>query len=134
MTDSKEEGEKLFSAEKSAADSTAEATKFVPETESSKNGLSPITVENVKSKFTGLTKEELMKYVNDPFWVRIRWFLFIMFWFIWFLMLFGAIYVVIVTPKCTEPPPPVWWQRSPLYKVDIRRLAYSGNDSAIGNA
>lgn len=28
-------------------------------------------------QFSGLTKEELMKFANDPTWVRLRWGLFI---------------------------------------------------------
>lgn len=32
--------------------------------------------------FSGLNKEELMKYADDPFWVRLRWALFIIFWWV----------------------------------------------------
>lgn len=58
--------------------------------------------------FTGLTKEELMKYSNDPFWVRLRWIMFIGFWLIWLGMLAGAIYIIIGAPKCAPPPPKTW--------------------------
>lgn len=30
--------------------------------------------------FSGLSKDELMKYADDPFWVRLRWVLFLIFW------------------------------------------------------
>lgn len=130
MADDKEDGEKLFSSEKNTEPQTAEVSKFIPENEN-KNGVSPINVEAVKSKFIGLTKEELMKYAKDPFWIRIRWFLFILFWLTWFLMLFGAIIVIVVTPKCKESPPPLWWQRSVLYRANISRLV-ERNDSALG--
>ena len=29
---------------------------------------------------SGLTKDELMEFVNDPFWVKVRWITFILFW------------------------------------------------------
>lgn len=119
MSDDKEDGEKLFS-EKSTSQ-PPEAAKFIPDTET-KNGVSPINVECIKSKFTGLTKEELLKYSKDPFWIRIRWTLFILFWIIWFIMLFGAIAVIIVTPKCKQADPPLWWQRSALYKTEVLTL------------
>ena len=43
------------------------------------NGDAKIDIASGQS-FSGLTKEELMKYADDPFWVRIRWVLFIVFW------------------------------------------------------
>lgn len=132
MTDGNEDGLKLFSSSNEAK--TPEAVKFIPEGEG-KNGISPINVDHLKAKFTGLTKEELMKFANDPFWVRLRWFLFISFWLIWLLMLFAAIFIIVVTPKCQEPPPLVWWERSPLYVLDTKKLI-SGTESEasiIGN-
>ncbi len=123
MADDQEDGQKLFSSDRNAElKSPEEAAKFIPESEN-KNGISPISVDHVKNVFTGLTKEELMKYANDPFWVRIRWFLFVMFWLIWLTMLFGAIYIIVVTPKCTEPSPLTWWQRGPLYIIDVKNVA-----------
>jgi hypothetical protein len=52
--------------------------------------------------FVGLGKEELMKYANDPFWVRLRWFLFVLFWALWVAMLVGAIVIIVFAPKCAE--------------------------------
>lgn len=43
-------------------------------------------------EFSGLTKEDLMKYADDPFWVRLRWGLFILFWLVYhftFISSFG---------------------------------------------
>lgn len=59
--------------------------------------------------FTGLTKEELMKYCNDPFWVRLRWVMFIAFWLIWIGMLVGAIVIIVGAPKCAHPSPKTWY-------------------------
>jgi len=78
--------------------------------------------------FQGLTKDELMKYANDPYWVRMRWFLFILFWIIWVAMLVVSIVIIIYAPKCPSPEPKAWWQKSPLYKVDIATFKDSNND------
>lgn len=53
-------------------------------------------------------KEELMKYAKDPFWVRLRWTLFVLFWLLWTAMLVGAIVIVIAAPKCAAPVPKTW--------------------------
>lgn len=53
-------------------------------------------------QFVGLGKEELMRYANDPFWVRLRWFLFILFWLIWGAMLAVAIAIIVLAPKCAS--------------------------------
>lgn len=60
-----------------------------------------------------------MKYANDPFWVRLRWFIFILFWTLWFCMLAGAIAIVVMAPKCDPPPPRTWWERGPMLELDL---------------
>lgn len=50
-----------------------------------------------------MTKDELMKFANDPFWVRLRWIFFILFWALWVAMLAGAILIIIRAPKCSAP-------------------------------
>jgi len=75
--------------------------------------------KEVDQGFQGLTKEELMKYANDPFWVRLRWFLFILFWIIWVAMLVASVVIIVYAPKCPSPAPKEWWQKSPIYKVDL---------------
>jgi len=66
----------------------------------------------------GLTKEELMKYANDPFWVKLRLALFALFWIIWVGMLAASVIIIIYAPKCPSPEPKTWWQKGPIYKVD----------------
>uniref|UniRef100_A0A1A9VYC9 alpha-glucosidase n=1 Tax=Glossina austeni TaxID=7395 RepID=A0A1A9VYC9_GLOAU len=73
--------------------------------------------------FTGMTKEELMKYANDPFWVRLRWIFFITFWFIWLAMLGGAIFIIIDAPKCAAPAPLPWYKRGLLAKFSTFSVA-----------
>lgn len=45
------------------------------------NGDAKIDISDGQT-FSGLNKEELMKYADDPFWVRLRWALFIIFWWV----------------------------------------------------
>lgn len=61
-----------------------------------------------KNVFGGMDKEELLKYAKDPFWVRLRWFLFITFWVCWAAMLVGAIMIIYEAPKCEPPAPRTW--------------------------
>merc|ERR1712172_256253 len=64
-----------------------------------------IDIGKEKEAAQGLTKEELMKYANDPYWVRLRWILFILFWVIWVAMLAASIVIIIYAPKCPSPEP-----------------------------
>ncbi|XP_001359019.3 neutral and basic amino acid transport protein rBAT isoform X2 [Drosophila pseudoobscura] len=82
------------------------------------NGDAKIDIGHVNGKaaFTGMSKEELMKYANDPFWVRLRWIFFVGFWVIWAAMLVGAIMIIIGAPKCAAPQPLPWYKRGPHAK------------------
>ncbi|KOC61981.1 Neutral and basic amino acid transport protein rBAT [Habropoda laboriosa] len=84
----------------------------------SENGDAKIDIETVKQALSGMGKEELMKFANDPYWIKLRWFLFIAFWLLWFAMLAGAIAIVAVAPKCVAPEPKEWWEKSPIVQLD----------------
>lgn len=60
-----------------------------------------------------------MKFVNDPFWVRLRWILFIGFWLLWAAMLAGAIAIIVMAPKCSVPEPKKLWEESPIVQLDM---------------
>jgi len=81
-----------------------------------------IDIGKEKEAFEGLTKEELMKYANDPYWVRLRWILFIFFWIIWVAMLVASIVIIIYAPKCPSPEPKEWWQKNSMYKIDVKNF------------
>lgn len=85
----------------------------------SENGDAKIDIETVKQTLSGMGKEELMKFANDPFWVRLRWFLFISFWVLWVAMLAGAIAIIVMAPKCAAPKPMQWWEESPIVKLTV---------------
>ncbi|XP_037933970.1 4F2 cell-surface antigen heavy chain isoform X2 [Teleopsis dalmanni] len=98
------------------------------------NGDAKIDIGSVNGKetaqtFTGMTKEELMKYANDPFWVRLRWIFFIGFWAIWAGMLVGAIFIIIDAPKCAAPQPLPWYKKGLLAKFNS--LDVGSNDEAV---
>ena len=60
-----------------------------------------------------------MKYANDPFWVKLRMSLFVLFWLAWVGMLAASVVIIIYAPKCPSPDPKEWWQKGPIYKVNI---------------
>ena len=69
--------------------------------------------------FNGLTKEQIMQYANDPHWVRIRWCLFALFWFVWIAMLAAAVLIVAITPKCAHRPKLQWWDTELVYQLNV---------------
>ncbi|GAB1862767.1 alpha-glucosidase [Camponotus japonicus] len=85
----------------------------------SENGDVKIDIEPSKDTLAGMSKEELMKFANDPFWIRLRWGLFIFFWLLWAGMLAGAIAIVVIAPKCAAPEPKKLWEESPIIQLDI---------------
>ncbi|KYM93520.1 PREDICTED: maltase 1-like isoform X2 [Cyphomyrmex costatus] len=84
----------------------------------SENGDAKIDIEMVKTVLSGMGKEELMKFANDPFWVKLRWALFIIFWLIWAAMLAGAIAIIVMAPKCSAPEPKKLWEESVIIELD----------------
>lgn len=60
------------------------------------------TTMNLDSERVGLSKDELMKFANQPYWVRLRNILFASFWIVWVSILIAAIGYVIHSPGCTK--------------------------------
>lgn len=81
----------------------------------------------IKEALSGMSKEELMKFANDPFWVRLRWALFILFWLLWAAMLAGAIAIIVMAPKCSAPEPKKLWEESPIVQLDAVSDSSSGD-------
>ena len=75
-----------------------------------RTAITPVFIEEVKLEILGdgkkvvendypaLTKSELMEYAKDPFWVGLRWGLFIFFWLIWLTMLVASIVIIVMAP------------------------------------
>ncbi|KAL0970698.1 hypothetical protein UPYG_G00245880 [Umbra pygmaea] len=94
-----------------------------------KNGSVKLKVPDEDIKFTGLSKEELMKVAGTPGWVRTRWVLLALFWLGWVGMLAGAILIIIQAPRCKPIPEMNWWNQGPLYQISD--LNAFNNDKGI---
>lgn len=74
---------------------------------------------NRSTSGVGMSKQELMKYANDPFWVRLRLFLFVLFWIVWLAMLVGAVVIVALAPGCPATASLPWWNKMSFFEVSI---------------
>lgn len=99
-----------------------------------KNGLVKIKVAEddaeaeAAAKFTGLSKEELLKVAGSPGWVRTRWALLLLFWLGWLGMLAGAVIIIVQAPRCRPLPVQRWWHKGALYRIgDLQ--AFQGSDA-----
>ncbi|XP_062372314.1 amino acid transporter heavy chain SLC3A2-like isoform X2 [Sardina pilchardus] len=97
-----------------------------------KNGSVKVKVpEDSEVKFTGLSKEELMRVAGTAGWVRTRWLLLVLFWLGWVGMLAGAIVIIIQAPRCKPLPEMNWWNEGPLYQIrDVE--AFAGDKGLAG--
>merc|ERR1711993_152028 len=82
-----------------------------------------------KGQYESLSKEELMKFANDPFWVRLRWILFVLFWIVWVAMLVASVVIIIYAPKCPSPEAKQWWQKGPVYKSPVENFPDGNGDN-----
>jgi hypothetical protein len=113
--------------ENGAMPPTYDEAKGLAETMDQKVNIAPsdTKIEMGKEKekeqgFKGLSKGELMQFANDPFWVKLRWVLFGLFWIIWLAMLAASVVIIIYAPKCPSPEAKQWWQKGPVYKASVK--------------
>ena len=92
-----------------------------------KNGEAKVDIY-VAQTTVGMGKEELMKYANEPFWVRLRMFLFVFFWIAWIAMLVGAVVIILLAPRCPPAPRLDWYQKTAMYQVDVKSFKDSNAD------
>ncbi|KAF3822179.1 4F2 cell-surface antigen heavy chain [Mirounga leonina] len=104
-----------------------------------KNGLVKIKVADdeaeaaAAAKFTGLSKEELLKVAGSPVWVRTRWALLVLFWLGWLGMLAGAVVIIVRAPRCRELPAQSWWHKGALYRIgDLQAFQGPGGGDLAG--
>ncbi|XP_023374251.1 4F2 cell-surface antigen heavy chain [Otolemur garnettii] len=104
-----------------------------------KNGLVKIKVAEddaeaaAAAKFTGLSKEELLKVAGSPGWVRTRWALLLLFWLGWLGMLAGAVVIIVQAPRCRELPVQQWWHMGALYRIgDLQAFQASESGNLAG--
>ncbi|XP_036444924.1 solute carrier family 3 member 2b [Colossoma macropomum] len=93
-----------------------------------KNGSVKVKIpEEKESKFTGLSKEELLKVAGTPGWVKARWALLILFWLGWIGMLAGAVVIIVQAPRCKPLPEMNWWDYGALYQIgDVNSFTENG--------
>ncbi|CAI9612360.1 unnamed protein product [Staurois parvus] len=84
-------------------------------------------------KFTGLSKEELLKVADTPGWVRVRWALLILFWLGWLGMLAGAVVIIVQAPRCHPLPVLEWWNKGPLYQLGDPKTFQDSNADGVGD-
>uniref|UniRef100_UPI003AAB7BA9 amino acid transporter heavy chain SLC3A2-like n=1 Tax=Centroberyx gerrardi TaxID=166262 RepID=UPI003AAB7BA9 len=94
-----------------------------------KNGSVNLKIpEEAETKFTGLSKEELLRVAGTPGWVRTRWALLFAFWLSWLGMLGGAVLIILQAPPCRELPDSNWWNQGPLYQIGSVRAFSEAQD------
>uniref|UniRef100_A0A671P7D1 4F2 cell-surface antigen heavy chain-like n=1 Tax=Sinocyclocheilus anshuiensis TaxID=1608454 RepID=A0A671P7D1_9TELE len=96
--------------------------------ETQKNGCVKVTVpENAGVKYTGLSKDELMKITSTAGWVQTRRALLALFLLGWAGMLAGAIVIIVQAPRCKPIPEMNWWNEGPLYQIsDVNQFSEKG--------
>ncbi|XP_077311966.1 amino acid transporter heavy chain SLC3A2-like [Lithobates pipiens] len=104
-----------------------------------KNGVVKVKLEDdddyssQAQKFTGLSKEELLKVAGTPGWVKVRWALLILFWLGWLGMLAGAVVIIVQAPRCRPLPVMEWWNKGPLYQLGDPNTFQDSNDDGVGD-
>ncbi|XP_045710763.1 4F2 cell-surface antigen heavy chain-like [Phyllostomus hastatus] len=87
-----------------------------------KNGPVKIKVANEETeagtaKFTGLSKEELLKVADSPSWVRTRWALLLVFCVGWLGVLARAVVIIVQAPPCRTLPEQSLCHTGALYRI-----------------
>ncbi|XP_050816769.1 4F2 cell-surface antigen heavy chain [Gopherus flavomarginatus] len=104
-----------------------------------KNGMVKVKVPeedgevDAGTKFTGLSKEELLQVAGTPGWVRTRWALLILFWLGWLGMLAGAIVIIVQAPRCKELPPQEWWHKGGIYRIQALEAFQDSDADGVGD-
>ncbi|XP_066995334.2 amino acid transporter heavy chain SLC3A1 isoform X2 [Anabrus simplex] len=75
----------------------------------------------------GLTKDQLLECAYRPLWVWLRGTLITAYWLAWLIMLVTAVVIIKNAPKCNSPQPLEWWQRSPIYQVQVESFSDGGD-------
>lgn len=84
-----------------SAESSPSKVQFVSSGVEEKRGEVKVAISGYNGIKIGLNKEELMKYANDPFWIKVRMLSFILFWIVWWATLAGSTVIIFYTPKCS---------------------------------
>jgi len=106
------DGETKIPMDDSARDSSM--VQFIPKGNDSYSS----ELEGKKSdEFVGLRKEELAKFANDPYWIRLRIILLVTFIITWLGMLVAAIVIIALAPRCPPRPHQEWYEKAVIYQL-----------------
>lgn len=83
--------------------------------------------------FSGLTKEELIPFVNDPFWKKMRLVLHVAFWIVWVTMLVVAVVIIFLAPRCPHRPVLKWYDKETVYEIFPKSFKDSVEDPRGGD-
>lgn len=121
----------------SAADHDDPKAKFLNGGKTIDDSQVVVEVSSGDESFTGLGKEELMQYANDPFWKKVRLILFILFWVGWIAMLVAAIVIIVLAPRCPYRPDQKWYEKNAVYQAYPKSFKDSseteGDGAGIGD-
>lgn len=109
--------EELNDSASNEPDEMGEKAKFLNGGKTMDDAHVVVEVSSGDESFTGLGKEELMKYADDPFWKKVRLILFILFWIGWLGMLVAAIVIIVLAPRCPYRPELKWYEKEAVYQV-----------------
>lgn len=101
---------------------------FKPTSPDGKNGAKVEISSKGSPPAMGLTKAELMKFANDPTWVKIRTSLFILFWVIWVGMFVGSILIIALAKRCPASSNLAWYQTNTMYQIYVRSFLDTSGD------
>lgn len=104
-----------------------ETQKFIALETSEPKILDPNSSAPVVS-FNGLSKNDIIKYGSDPFWVKLRWTISAIFGLAWIGMLTLAILIVVFSQKCPYQPKQQWYDREVIYQLDVATFKDSDGD------
>jgi solute carrier family 3 protein 2 len=78
-----------------------------------------------------MSYSKLAVYANDPFWVRLRYFCFGVFWCAFVVLLASAVVLILTAPRCRKRE---WWQEGPMYGIFAHDFRNDGASNADGIA
>jgi len=83
---------------------------------------------SIVKEYAGLQRSDLVPFTTDVFWVRMRWSLAILAGLVWMFMLFAAVMIIVVAPKCSPRQTLDWWQKAVIYQIYIPSFEDSNKD------
>ena len=85
-----------------------------------------------KEEFIGLTKEELINYIENPKWKRIRWIISIVYLLMILILLIGSTLIILRSSRCPRRDKLNWFEKEFIYEIDPL-FFFDGNNDGIGD-